>query len=230
MKLMKEKNREKIFQLFLYAERLKFSEILKKTKISSNLLAYFLEKMVQERMLEKENKMYKLTQESERLIPFYVSNVERISPLVVLLIAFKQKEKILLIKREKRPYKGFWSLLSGRLLINESIKEAAERIMKEKVFTQAEFVEIKSVIYERLFEHDKTKHGFVFFFVEMNPKGKEIIEKNYLKWFNLNKLSKKNIIASDYWLIKNKLDSKTEVIEEIMQQSNKTTKIKLLNS
>ncbi|MEK6959512.1 MAG: NUDIX domain-containing protein [archaeon] len=163
MALRMDKSREKIFKQFLYSERLRFSELHKETRISSNLLAYFLKKMLKEGTLEKRGLAYKLTEKAEKLIPFFGKDTDIISPLVVILIACRNEGKILLIKRDKRPYKGFWSLPSGRLLINESIKDSVKRIMKEKTFAEMEFLGIKSVIYERLIEKDKSKHGFVFF-------------------------------------------------------------------
>ncbi len=229
MGLKLQKQREKIFQLFIYNERLSFSQILKQIKIPSNLLAYFLKKMVKEEMLEKRAGVYKLTESAEKLIPFFVKNSEMISPLVVILVALVTEKKVLLIKRDKRPYKGFWSIISGRLLINESIKEAAARIVKEKAYCEIDAVEQKSVIYERLIEKDKSKHGFVFFLIKAKPKNNSIPkEKEYLQWFNLNKLNKRKIIASDYWMIKELLEENGKIHEETLVETKKTTKMKFL--
>jgi len=226
-------NRQKIFAQFLYNERLRFSELEKQTKIPSNLLAYFLKKMVAEGMLEQRAKTYKLAPIAEKLIPFYVKNAEMISPLPVVLPAClsSDRKKILLIKRDKRPYKGFWSLLSGRLLINESIGQSAERIMKEKAFCKTKSGNIKSVIYERLIEEDLSKHGFVFFLVEVSlDDATKFKEKEFLKWFDVSKLKKREVIASDYWMIKEKLgvNMQVEVVEETVNQREKTTKLNLL--
>ena len=231
MVLKFEPTRQKIFQQFLYSERLRFSELHKQTRIASNLLAYFLKKMVLEGALEKRGKVYKLSEQSERLIPFFVKSAEMISPLVVVLPACISSDgkKILLIRRDKRPYKGFWSLLSGRLLISESIGEAAQRIMKEKAFFETKAGEIKSVVYERLVEKDKSKHGFVLFLVTVAATDeRNVKEKDFLKWFDLSSLKKRGVIASDYWLIKNQLNSKVDVVEEMINESTKSTKMRLL--
>ena len=225
-------NRQKIFVQFLYSERLRFSELEKQTKIRSNLLAYFLKKMIDEGMLEQRGSSYKLTPVAEKLIPFYVKNEEMISPLVVVLPAClsADRKKILLIKRDKRPYKGFWSLLSGRLLINESIGAAAKRVMKEKAFCESKSGVVKSVVYERLIEEDLSKHGFVFFLVEVNALDeKQVKEKDFLKWFDISRLKKREVIASDYWMIKEKLaeGQNVEVVEETINEREKTTKMNL---
>jgi ADP-ribose pyrophosphatase YjhB (NUDIX family) len=229
MVLKIQKQREKIFQLFIYNERLTFSQILKQIRMPSNLLAYFLKKMVKEEMLEKRAGSYKLTPSSEKLIPFFVKDSEMISPLVVVLIALVDGDKVLLVKRDKRPYKGFWSIISGRLLINESINEAAIRIVKEKAYTSSQVIGVKSVVYERLIEKDKSKHGFVFFLVEAQAKTPKMVkEKDYLKWFDIKKLNKRKTIASDYWMLKELLKENIIVHEETLVETKKSTKMKLL--
>jgi len=232
MSLQLGANKQKIFLQFLYNERLRFSKIQKQTRIPSNLLAYFLKKMIAEGMLEMRAKTYKLTPVAEKLIPFYVKDEKMISPLAVVLPACLSKDgkKVLLIKRDKRPYKGFWSLLSGRLLINESIGEAAQRVMREKAFCKIIVGGIKSVVYERLIEDDLSKHGFVFFLVEARViDEKQFNEKEFLKWFDISKLKKREVIASDYWMIKEKLlqEQNIEVVEETVNEHKKTTKMNL---
>ena len=217
-------NESKIFQQFVYNEELSFSQIFSKTKITSNLLAYFLKKMVVKNILEKKsNGKYALTSKGEKLIPFYTEQ-ESLTPLVVILLAIVKDGKILLIQREKRPYKGLWSLVSGRMLLDENIEESAKRIFKKKLFTECVFKGINAVVHERFIEKE-SKHSFVFFFVLVEPTSKTI-EHPGLKWFILKKISKSKIIASDYWLIKNKIDSKAEVVEEVL--SMKGSKIKFI--
>jgi ADP-ribose pyrophosphatase YjhB (NUDIX family) len=215
-------NEGKIFKQFVYNDELTFSEIFKKTKISSNLLAYFLKKMVDKKIIEKKKSgKYALSNKGEKLIPFYTEQ-ESLTPLVVLLIAIVKDEKVLLIKREKRPYKGLWSLISGRMLLDESIECSVKRILQKKIFSDCYFKKIHSVIHERLVEKE-SKHSFIFFFVSVEPKSKTI-EHSGLKWFDLNKIPKRGIIASDYWLIKNKLDSSVEVIEEVLSANGRKIK------
>ncbi len=221
-----EKNRKKIFHTFLYAEKLRFSEIFHKTKIASNLLAYFLKKMVSEGIVRKEDDSYYLSEEGEKLIPFFVPDNERVSPLVVLLFFCTRSKEIFLVKREKRPYRGMWSLPAGRLLISESLEQAAARILLEKYGLRARMVGINSIVYERVRESDKTKHGFVFLGV------KTIVEKGSQpfagKWFPLSRVPKSKTIASDYWLIQNKLNVRVEVIEETIRVKGKRTRMELV--
>ena len=89
---MISKNRKinEIFRQFLYADKLKFSEIEKKTKIRSNELAYLLKRMVSDGVLIKNKENYELTEESEKQIPHFSESSET-SPLPVVLILCTKK-------------------------------------------------------------------------------------------------------------------------------------------
>ena len=91
-----------ILELFLYNNKLKFSEIEKSLKERSNKLAYHLKKLVKEGVIEKKGEHYKLSEAAEHLIP-YLSNKKAVLPVV--LIALEKNKKIFLYKRKKRPYK-----------------------------------------------------------------------------------------------------------------------------
>jgi len=221
---MEKKHKQAIFKQFLYNEELLFSQLYKKTKISSNLLAYFLKKLLADGTLEKKkNGKYKLTSKGEKAIPFYTEQ-ESLNPLTVILLAVRKENKILLIQREKRPYKGLWSIISGRLLLHESIAEATKRIFKQKLHSDCIFSGIKAVVHERYFEKE-VKHAFIFFFVDATPI-RETIEHEGLTWFDINKVPKSKTISSDYYLIKNKLNSSAEVVEEIVENRGKKITIK----
>ncbi len=219
---MDAKNEKKIFRQFIYSEKLSFTQILNKTKIESNLLAYFLKRLIKKELLEKDSdKKYSLTKKGEKLIPYY-TDTESLNPLVVALLLIEHGGKILLIKREKRPYYGLYSLPSGRMRIEDSIKTASERIAKEKTKIECEYLRASGVVHERMIDGE-VKHAFVFFLAKMKPKNTALGYN--LKWFDLKKLPKSKIIASDYWMIKNKINSKIEIAEETLDKKGKKMKI-----
>jgi ADP-ribose pyrophosphatase YjhB (NUDIX family) len=113
----------------------------------------------------------------------------------VILIHIGDKNKAFLYRRQKRPFKDYLSLPGGRLLIKESIKQAAERIMKEKFNIRVKFKKIKSVSLEQVRKLNKIIHTFLLILVSAETKEKvELIDVNK---------NKKNIISSDYNLIIN---------------------------
>src|SRR3989339_300954 len=120
---------EKILSAFLYNKKLKFSEIEKSVKTRSNKLAYHIKKLENQGILIKEKEFYSLSEFAQKIIP-YLSSKQ--SALPVILIAIKEKEKVFLIKRKKRPFLDKLSLPGGRLLVGEEISDSVKRIMKKK--------------------------------------------------------------------------------------------------
>jgi len=217
-----KKEREQIFKLFLKDTKLKFNEIEKALKIRSNMVSYHLEKMQEEGLLEKKDDYYYLTKKAERYLPI-ISHIvgQELSPLPVMLIAIVNKDKILLIKRNKRPYQNYWCLVGGKMRMEESFEQAAKRVLQEETGLDAKYKDMASVLYERVKGEDIIKHSFIHFFVKMQTDNTEIkqSESGELKWFKIKDVDKERIIPSDLWLIKNKLSSKIEVIDSEMKEN-----------
>lgn len=181
---------EQILRLFLFNEKLKFSEIEKLLKTRSNKLAYHIKQLVKKGVLIKDRDFYLLSQSSEYLIP-YIS--EKKSPLPCVLIHIGNDKNCFLYLREKRPFKGKLSLPGGRMRINESFEEATKRIMKEKFNVNVKFEKINSISLEYIKKNKKIVHSLLLFFISAKTKDK-------LKFIEINK-NKSKIISSDYNLI-----------------------------
>lgn len=192
-----------ILNQFLFKHKLKFSEIEKALKIRSNKLAYHIKNLVKKKILEKHGETYSLSETAETLIPYLY---EKKSPLPVILVAItKTRDKIFLHKRSKRPFKNKLSLPGGRILQGESIKEAAERIMKNKHNINCKFKNTNSVSIEHIIRQDKKLHSFVLILVTATTEDK-------IEYTSLSKNSQ-NIITSDYNLVKNNLKEKVIINE-----------------
>jgi ADP-ribose pyrophosphatase YjhB (NUDIX family) len=186
---------KQILKLFLTNNKLKFSEIEKSLKIRSNKLNYHLKKLLKQGILEKNKEHYFLSETSEYLIP-YLS--EKKSVLPVILVHIGNNKKAFLYKRGKRPYKDYFSLPGGRMIIGEDIPKSAKRIMKEKFNLNIKFNKIKSISLEHIKKNNKILYSFILILVSASPKDK-------ITYTNLEK-NKKNIIKSDYFLMKKNTD------------------------
>lgn len=209
-----KKEREQIFKLFLQYDKLKFNEIEKALGIRSNMVSYHLEKMQEEDLVEKKGFYYYLTNKAERYLPIIPHVIgKELSPLPVVLVALVNNDKLLLIKRNIRPYKGYWSLIGGKMLHEESFKGASKRLIRNKAGINARFESINSVFYEHVESDDIIKHSFILFLTKMKTKEEKFKESEYgrLKWLKISEVDKEKIIPSDLWLIKNKLNSKIDV-------------------
>ena len=199
---------DKILKLFLHNNKLKFSEIEKLIKERSNKLAYHIKKLVKEGVIEKNKEHYKLSESAEHLIP-YLSNKKSVLP--VILIALKKDKKVFLYKRNKRPYKDKLSLPGGRLIFKETIPKATQRIVKEKFKINCKFKRVNSISLEHVKnKSNKEIYSFLLIFVTATTKDK-------ISYLNVEK-NKKNIISSDYKLIKNDSNKKIK-IKNILSRS-----------
>ncbi|MBT3304000.1 NUDIX domain-containing protein [Candidatus Woesearchaeota archaeon] len=227
-----KKEREEIFRMFLGDNKLKFNEIEKKLEIRSNMVSYHLDKMQEEGLLEKKGMYYYLTKEAERYLPIlpHITG-EGMSPLPVVLVAVIKDERILLIKRKRRPYKGYWSLVGGKMLIEESFEQASKRLVKEKTGLDCQFVSTNAILHEQVKGDEIIKHSFILFFTKVSVETNELKESEHGKpdWFDINKLEK--VIPSDEWLILNKLNSKNKITEAVMEEKEgKLTSFNIKNN
>ncbi|MBU0665909.1 MAG: NUDIX domain-containing protein [Nanoarchaeota archaeon] len=220
-----KKEREEIFRLFLNKDKLKFNEIEKSLKIKSNKASYHIEKMQEEDLLEKKGFYYYLTKKAEKYIPIFQQVIgEELSPLPVVLVGIVKDKKILLINRNKRPYKNYWSMIGGKMKLEESFEEASLRLVKEKTHLEGKFKSINTVFHEKVKEEKTVKHSFILFFTKVKVEEENFKETKAgkLQWFNIEEIEEDKVIPSDMWLIKNKLNSKINVISaEIRDEKGK---------
>lgn len=225
-KTLNKKERSEIFKLFLENNRLKFNEIEKSLGIRSNMVSYHLTSMVHDGLLVKKGEYYYLTDHAEKYIPIF-SDIfgSDVGPLPVVLVAVtnRKQDKILLIKRNKRPYKNYWSMIGGKILLHEDFKEASIRKVKEKTGLDSEFVSLNDMMHERVEGSGIVKHSLLLIFTKVFVKEIKFKETSAgeLKWFNVASIdkSKEQVIPSDYWLIKNSLNKKMKMPQLYMHEN-----------
>ncbi|HEB47357.1 MAG TPA: hypothetical protein ENI22_02715 [Candidatus Pacearchaeota archaeon] len=189
-----------ILNVFLYKNKLRFSEIEDKTGLRSNKLAYYLKKLIFKGIVVKNKENYMLSESHEHLIP-YITEKQAILP--VLLIVAEKKGKYFLYHRDKRPYNDFLSLPGGRILVGENIKKATVRIMKNKFGINSSFKGIKSISLEHVRKNGKIIYSFLLMLVSVST-------REDIKYYDLEE-NRKNMIRSDYLLLKNNLDFNLKV-------------------
>lgn len=97
----------------------------------------------------------------------------------------EKENKVLLVKRNTEPFKGYWTLPGGHIDFGETAKKAVIREIKEETgltFTP-KFMDYRDEIYS-----DINWHGEVLIF-DGNVKGKESIDPKEIidiKWFDLD--------------------------------------------
>jgi 8-oxo-dGTP diphosphatase len=124
--------------------------------------------------------------------------------LNVVLCGIMDNGKLLMIKRNNEPYKGYWTVPGGKIEFAEHVEQASVRETKEETGLDSKFEKICGIGVEILHENNMPKAHFVMFMVKMKALSKEIVESDEgeLKWVDLNEIGKLKIVPSDHMMIK----------------------------
>jgi len=124
-------------------------------------------------------------------------------PLSVAIAAVIRDGEILLIKRERGDYTGYWGLPGGKVELEEHVSEAAEREIEEECDLETEFVDYIGTVSEHLVEEEFENH-FILHVCELEPEEKKASgteEEGVVDWFEFDELENIEIIPSDRAII-----------------------------
>ncbi len=164
--------------------------------------------------------------------------MERKSPIPVCIIGLIDENKILLVKRKRAPYKGYWCLIGGTFSLGERIEDVVKReVMEETGYTTKDQIKINGMYNEILLNRDdKPSDHFVFITVQANLDKRfernEIVEDTDVetfKWFDLplKKSITEKIIPTDLIMINNFNSDALTFKQFILKDDGK--KLKLVN-
>lgn len=193
------KMEKSILECFLYAEKLRFSEIEKRVGVRSNKLSYYLGKLVEAGVLGKEDEFYFLSESSLKMIP-YVSDKDAVMPVV--LVAIEKEGKVFLVERKKRPFLGRLSLPGGRMVQGENFEEACVRIGR-KFGVSVKFEKVCSVSLEHVGNGEERVHSFLLILVKAGS-------RDSLEYVDFTK-KKELIVGSDYLLMERDLGKSLDI-------------------
>lgn len=133
----------KILSKFVVAESLRYSEG-KPDEMTNDLYKYHLKFLIQKGYILKQGEKYTLTNkgkqfgneispQGELLKPFFVCVLD------LVLIRENSTIKVLVQKRRKHLYQGETALITGKVLTNEPVNNAAKRKLYEETGLTADF-------------------------------------------------------------------------------------------
>ncbi len=136
--------------------------------------------------------------------------------LVGVICIVRFKGKILLIKREKAPYKGLYALPGGKIEYCEHPKQAALREVSEESGIIARFEKVLGMLSEVL-EHNGEKKHFVLFVCELTAPSTRMTpsREGELTWLderNWNSVREK-LIPSDWTAVRDFLFERNSKME-----------------
>lgn len=156
--------------------------------------------------------------------------MEKKSPIPVCIIGLRDENKILLVKRKREPYKGYWCLIGGTFVLGERIKDVVKReVMEETGYTVKDDIKINGMYTEILLnEKDEPFDHFVFIAAQANidktKERNEAVEDTDIekfKWvsFPINEEEKKITIPSDVIMLSNFSSNQPVYKEFVMKQT-----------
>lgn len=132
----------KILAMIAKSNGMKYSEAYPGDGIDDDLYNYHLQELVKRGLLEKADKVYKLTTKGEKEITHFNKRGDelgRFHVVVLLYVTRNNQEEILVHKRKLHPHRGEISTVSGNVLLGEKIVDAAKRRLGEETGLLAEF-------------------------------------------------------------------------------------------
>jgi len=114
-----------------------------------------------------------------------------------------KENNVLLVKRIKEPYTGFWSMPGGKIEFGEYPEEAALREIKEETNLDCRSEGLKGVATEIIHSNNKKVSQFMLYVYRLKPENINLVAtEGELKWFSLSELDKHKIIPSDILMIR----------------------------
>lgn len=222
--ILSNEERRQVFKVLSENKNLTFNRIADLTNIRSNKLSYQLNLMKDKNFVENKDGQYALTLESQRLIPYFSQIFKKeVGVLPVVLGIVKNNDKILMIKRKKMPYKGYWGLFGGKQINGETIAETIEREVMEESCLAARFTKCNGIVYERLKEKGQFKHSFLLIITTLNAESTVAMEQDEgeVKWFDFSEVMDNkvpDIIPSDLLFLKNYAHKETDIEHVVMEE------------
>ena len=123
-------------------------------------------------------------------------------PKAIVMSALVRNGEILLLKRVKPPYAGYWSVPGGKVEFGEHPAAAAVREFQEETGLSAEFKALRGVASETV-KGAETAH-FILFFCELSGGEGELAhsQEGECRFFKLGELDKIGMLPSDYLMVK----------------------------
>ncbi|MEK6924336.1 MAG: NUDIX domain-containing protein [Candidatus Micrarchaeota archaeon] len=103
--------------------------------------------------------------------------------LVATVAAFTPDGRVLLFKRNKPPYKGYWELAGGRIEFGETLEQAARRELAEEAGISGE--DVLSLEFVKLFEFMLPNYHRVLFSFACKARSTNVVKTEHEEhaWF-----------------------------------------------
>ena len=204
-------NIQKDILKLLNKKPLAYSELYKFLKIRSNLFDYHLKNLIKRGLVQRQVRnsinTYNLSSAGQAISPYL--DIEK-QPMIAVVLAVFKDNKVVLVKREKHAFCGYWAMPGGKLNFGETIEQAAERLCIKETGLELQNAKYVATIQEFIRENKSNKHHFILLLYKVKAEG--VLKAG--KLFPLDRLPKK-IVPSDAKMLQiTKIKIAKSIIEE----------------
>lgn len=130
------------------------------------------------------------------------------NPLAIAVNLVIHDNKILLIKRVKEPYVGWWSFPGGKIKKHEHITDAALRELKEETGIDAEFEGFETAFSEHIKEQGEVIYHFLVHVCKVLPTSTEVLKgkEGEVQWMDIATIERDMVIPTDMLVLKRFLE------------------------
>ena len=109
----------------------------------------------------------------------------------VALAAVRSVRGILLIRRERAPFKGLWGMPGGKMRYGEHLDEAVKREVLEEAGLSTTFWRLRGVVTEKLYDGDRLSMHYLLMVCEVFSRSVKLRRsaEGELRWFDPRLLS-----------------------------------------
>ena len=174
-----KKERREILRKLMHKREMGFNELWGNVG-ASNLFAYHLKVLVEDRLVDKVKEVYCLSSEGKKYCAYLEgeSGEKARAPLVCVVIVVYDdvKKKFLMCERKKEPFYSYWGSIAGKLKFDQYIYEAAAAELMEESGLVCD-LELKGLCSYKTYNNGKLSYNHqMFVILATNPRG-ELIEK-----------------------------------------------------
>lgn len=188
---MEEK--EKILQSLMHHPGTTFNRLWNKEG-RSNKFAYHLKSLEEEGLVKKTALGYELTHKGKEQAAYLTGKTGKVEkmPLLAVAIVVVKGNKILLQKRTKEPFYGYWAFPSGKVRFEQYLTEAAQAELKEETGLSCD-LELKGLFSSKTYNNKELSYNHqIFIFKGINPTGQLTTKdrEGENKWFTKTEIKK----------------------------------------
>lgn len=187
-------------------------------KRDSNKFSYHLSILESKGLInKKENGKYALSEEGRKLSAFIEGDtgIKAVFPTFAHGLIIKNENKILVQKRLKEPFYGYWGLISGKINFGFNVEECAKRDLIEEAGLTAKNSRLVGINQIKTYENNKLLFHHIIFLVELSEIQGELKPKTHKaenSWLTLDEFKNKERLP-DPWL-EDVLNSKKLILLE----------------